>query len=95
MSYPFFPEINITTYTYNTTEACSGPLTSYSATQSSCNHLQTISSCCEDLASRLVIEFDKCVNNSVYGCKVANNLSPQESEVLNGFYLFLIVSTCC
>ena len=91
MSYPFFPEINFTNFTYNGADGCSGSLESYSATQSSCNHLQSISGCCNDLSARLGIEFDRCVNNSVYGCKAANHLTPEESQVVTEFLWFLIV----
>jgi hypothetical protein len=91
MSNPIFPEINFTTFSYNGTEGCAGPLASYSATQSSCSRLQTISSCCNDLSARLGIEFDRCVNNSIYGCKAATRLTPAESQVVTGFLWFLIV----
>ena len=90
MSY-IFPKINFTNFTYNLSDGCSGPVAAYSATQTPCNKLQTIASCCDELSNSLSIGFDRCLNNSIYGCKAASNLTPEESQVVTGFFWFLIV----
>ena len=95
MRYPPFnpfksPNINFTNFTYNSSKTCQGPYSSYLALQTSCkkyNYNYTM--CCDELANRLNVVYDSCINNSLFNCSEASLLTPNEEHVINLFLYIL------
>jgi hypothetical protein len=84
----YYPEINFTHFTYNTTDDCGGPLTAYTATQSQC--FNTIDNCCKSIATKNNVVLNNCLNNSMYHCGVVT-LSPTIENIVSSFEWTLII----
>ena len=45
--------------------------------------------CCDELANRLNVVYDSCINNSLFNCSEASLLTPNEQHVINIFLYIL------
>ena len=77
MSFPPFnpfksPNINFTNFTYNSSNTCQEPYSSYLALQTNCASYN-YTKCCDELANKLNVVYDSCINNTLFSIILSDN----------------------